>query len=97
MILLTVLMVVLILSIFVAAIISQELSRSSGIQKQIDEIKAQELRAGYFWKAHAEMNAGNNPAGTFIESLDGKSFSVTVPVKPANSTILYDAATVTYN
>ena len=52
-ILLTVLMVVLIFSVFVSAIVSQNLSQSSISQSQIDEIQAKEMALGAFWAIFA--------------------------------------------
>ena len=95
MVLVTVLMGIVVMSIFVAGTLSQHLSQSTSSQSQVDQIKAQELLQGAFWKAYADMNAGTTNPSVSSETLDGKVFTVNVPPKPATSSVSYQP-TVNY-
>jgi len=94
MVLVTVLMVVIVLSIFVTSILSQQMSQGFSSQDRINQIKAQELAQGAFWKAYGDMIAGSGPSVN-SEVMDGKTYTVSVAAQPANSTVPYNVS-VTY-
>ena len=94
MVLITVLAVIMIMSIFVVVTLSQNLSQTTLSQISVDQVKAQQLVQGAFWKAYADMNGGGNPS-VASETLDGKTFTVTVPPRPASSAVAYEPK-VTY-
>ena len=82
MVLVTVVMVILVMSILLTAILSQNLSQVSVGQSHVDQIKAQELAIGAFWKAQADMtNVAGDPT-VANEDLDGKRFTVVVDSRP---------------
>ncbi|MBI4309588.1 MAG: hypothetical protein HY591_04580, partial [Candidatus Omnitrophica bacterium] len=88
-ILVTVLAILVVMSVFVVATLSQNLNQAASAQTQLDEIKARELVMGAFWKAYADMNDGINNPSVPSENLDGKTFTVSVDPRPASSTVPY--------
>ena len=87
MVLITVVMVILVMSIFAVSFLSQNLNQNMSSQSQVDQIKAQELATGTMAKAYSDLYAGvaagavSSPAA---ETLDGKVF--TPVVSPSGAT-----------
>ncbi len=85
MVLLTVIMVIMVMSLLLTAIISQNLSQSSVGQFYVDSIKAQELAVGAFWKAQADMTYASGDPTVSSETIDGKTFTVAVDARQSTA------------
>ena len=96
MVLLTVLMAVMAMSIFVISILSQTMSQGSSSKVQAEEIVAEQLAKGAFWKAYADMGVLPTGATPVInpEPMNGKVFTVQVGPKPPNSTVDYQVSVI---
>ncbi len=60
--LMTVLVVIMVMSIFVITHISQNLSQATSVQAQIDQIYAQQFATGVVAKAITDLNVGRTPS-----------------------------------
>ncbi len=89
MILVTVLMAIIVLSIFVTAIISNTLSHNQVSKSEVENIQAQELAQGSYWKTYTRMY-NNGSLTNSTETLDGKTFNIFLNAnKPVDSTVPY--------
>jgi hypothetical protein len=77
MVLMTVLMIVMVMMIMTITILTQSLNQSTSVQKQIDQIKEDQLAKGIFWKAHS--GGGDTLANTnTVIVVDGKPYNASI-------------------
>jgi len=89
MVLLMVLVVIITMSILLTTMLSQNMSQVFSSQDKVDQIKAEELARGAYWKAYMDISSGTAPTVS-SETLDGKTFTVgALGGKPADSTVQY--------
>ncbi len=88
MVLMMVLMIVMIMMIMTITILTQSLNQSTSVQKQIDQIRQDQLAKGLFWKAHS--NAGKSEEERSEVVMDGKSYKSTL--KTTGNTITVDVS-----
>ena len=87
-ILLIVIATIMVMSVFAISILSQSLNQSASAQAQVDNIVAEELAKGAFWKVYADKNGGVvNPTVSSEPSLNGKVFTVSI----TNSSTQYNS------
>lgn len=84
---LMVLMVVIVLMILSVSILSSSLNKNMGNKQTVDEIAAEQLAKGFFWKEYAEQTVTTDKDLTTVE-LNGKTFTITAP--QASSTAPYE-------
>ncbi len=88
MVLMMVLMIVMIMMIMTITILTQSLNQSTSVQKQIDQIRQDQLAKGLFWKAHA--NQGKSVEERAEVVIDGKAYKSTL--KTTGNTITVDVS-----
>ncbi len=76
MILMTVLMIVMVMMIFTITILTQSLSQSTTVQKQIEQIREDQLAKGAFWQIHSA--SGEKGVVNKETTIDGKVYSTSV-------------------
>ena len=97
MVLLTVLMIVSVIMVLSLAILSQNITQSTTSQKQVEDIRGEELAKGEFFKRYStclSVSTCNalDLTGTTLGPYDGKTYTVTVTKGAGN---LYNVA-ITY-
>ena len=88
MVLITVTAVVMVMSIFVVAFLSQNTTQTAATQDQVDQIKSKELCAGIIAKSISDLNAGAAIAVPGAVVMDGKTYNITAP---SNATTILTA------
>lgn len=83
MVLVTVIMVVLVMSIFAVNILSQSLNQSSSAKSGVNKIVGTQLAKGAFWKAFSDMSTGVAPSVP-NETMNGSTFTVSVAAAGAS-------------
>lgn len=79
MVLMMVLMIVMVMMILTITILTQSLNQGTSVQKQIDEIRQDQLAKGIFWQAHA--NNGVVPSANAVTIIDGKAYKSSLQIE----------------
>ncbi len=78
MVLIMVLMVTIIIMVYTIGILTRGASHVISAEDQVDHIKAEQLAIGAYAKTYSDLAAGGAMPGTLTETLDNKTFSVSV-------------------
>lgn len=73
-----VLMVTIILMVYSIGILSRGATQVLSSEDRVDRIKADQLTIGAYAKAYTDMTVGSAMPTSFNETLDGKTFTVTL-------------------
>ena len=80
MVLVTVMMVIIVMSIFAVSFLNQNLNQNIAVQSQVDKIKMQELAMGAISKCYADLSAGGTSCVISDETMDRKKFTTSIAV-----------------
>ena len=78
MVLLVVIVASIVMSIFVILMLSQNLSQVTSSQDRVDQIKAQELAQGVYWKYYADLAATGSATVEPPVDVGGKTFTTSI-------------------
>ncbi len=89
------LLLTIIIMVYAIGVLSRGTSQVVSAEDQVDRIKTEQLAIGAYAKTYSEMASGAPAPSTFSETLDGKTYSISVSSTSATGPINSD--TLTFN